>query len=175
MSFKLDVEPIPSDVLYVNDLSLVKGNLNNSEMAIKGITEEQGGVLPNDNVRIYAPIDINGECLISNLSSLFYSLGTPTENNEFLYSREVSLLIKYLEIYDQVWCTRDFDNTVIIKGKHHSKKAIAIATQMITILNKKEGCAELFPYDEIDELERFLQKSPSSVKNVKICKNSIKL
>lgn len=100
MSFKLDVQPIPSEVLYVNDLSLVKVNLNNSEMAIKGITEAQGGVLPNDNVRIYAPIDINEEYLISKLSSLFYILGTPTEDNEFLYSSEVSLLIKYLEIYD---------------------------------------------------------------------------
>lgn len=153
MSFKLDVQPIPSEVLYVNDLSLVKVNLNNSEMAIKGITEAQGGVLPNDNVRIYAPIDINEEYLISKLSSLFYILGTPTEDNEFLYSSEVSLLIKYLEIYDQVWCTRDFDNTVTIKDTRHCKKAISIAAQMITILNKNEGCAELFPYDEIDELE----------------------
>lgn len=153
MSFKLDVQPIPSDVLYVNDLSLVKNNHNNSEMAIKGITEAQGGVLPNDNVRIYTPIDINEDTLINNLSALYYNYGSPTEDNEFLYSSEVSILIKYLEIYDQVWCTRDFDNTVVIKGKHRSKKTIAIAVQMITILNKNEGCAELFPYDEIDELE----------------------
>ena len=84
-------------------------------MAIKGITEARWEYCQMINVRTICPIDINEEYLISKLSSLFISW-FPTEDNEFYIGSEVSLLIKYLEIYDQVWSTRDLNNIVAIKG-----------------------------------------------------------
>ena len=63
MHHNLDIYPIPADVLYVNELSLA-GKVpyetkNMTEKAITGKIKSKGGILPDDNVRIYVPMDLN--------------------------------------------------------------------------------------------------------------------
>ena len=57
MHHKLDINPIPEDVLYVNELSLAgKVPYETKDMTEKAITGKkvaEGGILPDDNVRIY--------------------------------------------------------------------------------------------------------------------------
>lgn len=63
MHHNLDIYPIPADVLYVNELSLAgKVPYETKDDAAKAITgkkKSEGGILPDDNVRIYVPMDLN--------------------------------------------------------------------------------------------------------------------
>ena len=84
MHHKLDIYPIPKDVLYVNELSLA-GKVpyetrDDMKKAATGMIEKEGGMLPDDNVRIYVPMDLNADIIMWQLYSLFGSLGHPSES-----------------------------------------------------------------------------------------------
>lgn len=116
MRHKLDYKPIPEDVLYINELDLADSvpyetNIE-MEKALTGKRKKEGGVLPDDNVRIYVPIDINPEAIMWRLNFLFVTMDYPTEDNESAYSFAVRRIISQLEIYDQVCVTRNFENSV---------------------------------------------------------------
>ena len=116
MRHKLDYKPIPEDVLYINELNLADSvpyetNIE-MEKALTGKRKKEGGVLPDDNVRIYVPIDINPEAIMWRLNFLFVTMDYPTEDNESAYSFAVRRIISQLEIYDQVCVTRNFENSV---------------------------------------------------------------
>lgn len=68
MRHNLDIYPIPKDVLYVNELSLA-GKVpyetkDDTAKAITGKKAAEGGILPNDNVRIYVPMDLNADIIM---------------------------------------------------------------------------------------------------------------
>ena len=89
MHHKLDIHPIPEEVLYVNDL-LLAGKVpyetkDDMEKAVTGKKKSEGGILPDDNVRIYVPMDLNAEGIMWRLYALYGSLGYPTESNESAY------------------------------------------------------------------------------------------
>lgn len=158
MHHKLDIYPIPADVLYVNELSL-EGEApyetkQDVDKALTGETRSKGGILPDDNVRIYVPIDLNADIIMWRLYSLQNLLGSPTEKNESAYSSGVSKVISQLEIYDQVWVTRKMDEAIQRKdgGVRHSRQGIELAKQIVKCLEDNEGTAECFPYDEVEEL-----------------------
>ena len=158
MHHNLDIYPIPKDVLYVNELSLA-GKVpyetkDDTAKAITGKKAAEGGILPNDNVRIYVPMDLNADIIMWQLYSLHGSLGYPTEKNESAYSSGVSKVISQLEIYDQVWAARNLEDTVQKEdgGVRHSHQGIELAKQIVKYLEDIEGTAECFPYDEIQEL-----------------------
>ena len=97
------------------------------EKAVTGKCIKEGGILPDDNVRIYVPMDLNADTIMWQLHSLFSTHGYPTESNESAYSSGVGKIITQLEIYDQVWSARD----VGVKeagGVRHSKQGMASIT-----------------------------------------------
>ena len=159
MHHKLDIRPIPADVLYINELSLAENvpyeTKRDMEKAASGKRVTEGGILPNDNVRIYAPMDLNSDIIMWQLYSLFGSLGHPTEGNESVYSSAVRKIISQLEIYDQVWSARNVGETVqkVDGGVRHSRKGIELAGKIVKYLEDNDGSAECFPYDEIEELK----------------------
>ena len=63
MHHKLDICPIPESVLYVNDLTIAADvpYQTGSELdkALTGKRTSEGGILPDDNVRVYIPLDLN--------------------------------------------------------------------------------------------------------------------
>lgn len=122
-------------------------------MSMKKFTTE-GGILPDDNVRIYVPMDLNADGIMWQLYDLYCSLGYPTESNEAAYYSGVRKIITQLEIYDQVWVARKVEESVQKEngGVRHSRKGIELAEKIINYLEEKEGTAECFPYDEIEEL-----------------------
>lgn len=158
MHHKLDIHPIPEDVLYVNELSLVGEapyeTKKDEDKALTGKTRSKGGILPDDNVRIYVPIDLNADIIMWRLYSLQNLLGSPTEKNESAYSSGVSMVISQLEIYDQVWVTRKMDEAIQREdgGVRHSRQGIKLAKQIVKCLEDNEGIAECFPYDEVEKL-----------------------
>lgn len=164
MHHKLDIHPIPADVLYVNELLLAQLPLaenvpyeteQDMERAVTGKCEKEGGILPNDNVRIYVPMDLNADMIMRELYSLFGSHGYPTESNESVYSSAVRKIISQLEIYDQVWSARNVGETVqkVDGGVRHSWQGIELAGKIVKYLEDNDGSAECFPYDEIEELK----------------------
>ena len=75
MHHKLDIHPIPEEVLYVNDL-LLAGKVpyetkDDMEKAVTGKKKSEGGILPDDNVRIYVPMDLNAEDIMWRLYALY--------------------------------------------------------------------------------------------------------
>ena len=83
MHHKLDIYPIPTDVLYVNELSLIGEALyetkQDMDKALTGRTKSTGGILPDDNVRIYVPMDLNADIIIRQLYSLHTRLSRRKE------------------------------------------------------------------------------------------------
>ena len=162
MHHNLDIHPIPADVLYVNELSLA-GKVpyetkDTMEKAITGKIKSKGGILPDDNVRIYVPMDLNADIIMWQLYSLHGvkgSLGYPTEKNESAYSFGVGKVISQLEIYDQVWVARKAGESVQKEdvGVRHSQQGIELAKQIVRYLEDIEGNGECFPYDEVEELK----------------------
>ena len=158
MHHKLDIHPIPADVLYVNELSLAGEapyeTKQDVDKALTGKTRSKGGILPDDNVRIYVPMDLNADIIMWQLYSLHGSLSYPTEKNESAYSSGVSKVISQLEIYDQVWVARKLEDAVQKEdgGVRHSRQGIELTKQMVKYLEENEGNAECFPYDQIEEL-----------------------
>ncbi len=142
-------EPMPKDARFVNDLSLAApvpyGTKAAYAQALTGKRKAEGGILPDDNVRIYVPIDVNGDFLLWRLRSLCESLGFPDEENEGAYREGVGQLISLLRVYDAA-------QAEIEKVCGHSRAAIHVAMEMVRCLEAQEGTAECFPYEEIETL-----------------------
>ena len=160
MRHKLDYKPIPEDVLYINELDLADSvpyetNIE-MEKALTGKCKEEGGVLPDDNVRIYVPIDINADAIMRRLHLLFVTMDYPTEDNESAYSFAVRRIISQLEIHDQVCVTRNFEESIQkeLGGVRHSREGIELARRIVEYLEGNDGTAECFPWDEIEELRK---------------------
>lgn len=109
---------------------------------------EQKETLPNDNVRIYIPVDINHDYLIQRLESVISIFGDLEEANETAFSIEVEDIIDQLEIYDKYWKSQDGNNET-----GHSAKGLAVAREILSMLEELDGTAECFPYDTINMLK----------------------
>lgn len=158
MHHKLDVHPIPEEVFYVNEPGLAIPPFFETKaengLALTGKTISCGGILPDDNVRVYVPMDLNADNILRQLNRLRASLGLPEESNEVSYSLGVAKIIAQLEIYDQIWVARDLAHAVRKEngGVYHSQRGIALAKKIVATLSQLEGNAECFPFDEIEEL-----------------------
>ena len=57
MHHKLDIQPVPERVLYINEMDFLSPDFYGTdaeyEKALTGIRQSEGGILPDDNVRIY--------------------------------------------------------------------------------------------------------------------------
>lgn len=158
MHHDLDIHPIPEKVLYINDLSIADTAFGyetkkQHQKAITGKIHANGGILADDNVRIYIPLDLNADQILSRLQQIYRVMGNPNDMNEMEFSCEVGKIISQLEIYDQVWVARDLKNAVRIEERIHSTKGIELTKKIINVLMEDEGCAECFPYDVVDELK----------------------
>ena len=114
------------------------------------------GILPNDNVRIYVPIDINADYIMWMLNAIFVLTGYPTEENESAYSDVVRIIIYQLEIYDKVCVTRNFEESIQkeLGDVRHSREGIELAKRIVEYLEENDGTAECFPWGEIEKLRK---------------------
>ena len=158
MHHDLDIHPIPEKVLYINDLTIADTapyyeTTKQYEKALTGETQAKGGILPDDNVRIYVPLDLNADQILCRLREIYRVMESPDDMNESDFWVETNKIVAQLEIYDQVWVARNLKDAVRINDNIHSPKGIQLAKEIIAILMEDEGCAESFPYNIIDELQ----------------------
>lgn len=142
---KLDPYPIPKDKtpLYINDATLAERF---------DYAEKKGLDVPSDedNVRVYIPLDINKKLILNRLEMLINYFEEANEDNEFNFSMDVEKLITQIEIYDRVWYLKKMP-----QEGDHSKEAIELVGEFVAMLEEiPDGCAELFPFEIIDELRQ---------------------
>ena len=108
-----------------------------------------------DNIRVYIPMDLNREAILRRMQRIIGQYGESNEENESDFRSDVDLLIEQICIYDQIWYARTIEESDKISTKKHSVKGIALVKEFIKMLESiPDGCAELFPYETIDELKR---------------------
>ena len=159
MHHMLDIHPFPKDVLYINEFEL--GDVVNTydsqkkhDKALSGKCKKEGGVLPDDNVRIYVPIDLNADYIINRLRDILASFGSPSENNESALTVEVGKLVAQLEIYDQACTVRNLKNAQrnTPDSDLHCTQGKELAKNFIAMLMENEGTGDSFPYSIVNEL-----------------------
>ena len=128
MNHKLDNHPISERMIYVNDLQLANDmpyeTERELEAAATGNREMEGGILPDDNVKICVPMDLNADAIMRQLYMLYDALGPVDEGN---------------------------DNQAVVA--RHSMQGIKLEKRVVEYLEVNEGVAECFPYEEIEELK----------------------
>ena len=55
-----------------------------------------GGILPDDNVRIYVPLDLNAEQILNRLQQIYRVMESPDDMNEMEFSYQVGKIINVL-------------------------------------------------------------------------------
>lgn len=139
---KLDIKPVPEQVLYVNEPELIDRLLFNLR---PDKPEEQV-----DNIRIYVPLDLNREAIIRRLEDIIEVFEEVNYNNEGNFYVTVGMLIQQIEIYDQIWTVRNLSDS-----NKHSKKTVELVEEFIAVLESiPDKCAEYFPYDVIEDLRK---------------------
>ena len=137
----------------IADTAFYYDTVEQHQKALTGRTRTNGGILPDDNVRVYVPLDLNAAQILNRLQQIYRIMESPDDTNELEFFYQVGKIISQLEIYDQVWVARDLGNAVRIKEHLHSKNGIELAGKIVSVLLEDEGCAERFPYDVVDKLK----------------------
>jgi len=84
MHHKLDIHPLPEEVLYINDPTFADLNLlcetdSQLDKIKSGLSVSKGGILPDDNIRVYIPLNLNFDFILPRLNYIFHVLGVPVE------------------------------------------------------------------------------------------------
>ena len=172
MHHDLDIHPIPEKVLYINDLTIADTapyyeTTKQYEKALTGETQAKGGILPDDNVRIYVPLDLNADQILHRLREIYRVMESPDDMNESDFWVETNKIVAQLEIYDQVWVARNLKDAVRINDNIHSPKGIQLAKEIIAILMEDEGFAA--EAEEREDIRLFLEKGTALTSEVLQC------
>ncbi|MBR4607574.1 MAG: hypothetical protein IKO41_15295 [Lachnospiraceae bacterium] len=84
----LDPYSVPKDKvpLYVNEPNLV-------DITLQEYFELTAKPNPEDNVRIYVPLDLNAEAILRRLDYVIYRYGESTEENECKFRSDVIMIM----------------------------------------------------------------------------------
>ena len=137
----LDIYPRPKDQapLFVNEPWIVDNTL------LEGVTGEENA--PDDNIRVYVPLDISKDVILLRLKILISKYGEANEANELAFLGEVRQLVYQIELYDQIWTARNS-----IDGMN---MVVELVEEFVTLLEGiPDGCAEHFPFALIEELKQ---------------------
>lgn len=142
---RLDPYPILKEELplYVNEPWLIDRSLLEYPM-----NREPDG--EKDNVRIYIPMDLNGDAILRRLDRVIAQYGAATWKNEMEYGIDVGMIIEQLEIYDQIWYVRHMP-----PSGDHSLEAISLVKEIVSRMEEiPDGGTECFPFDTIARLKQ---------------------
>lgn len=143
---RIDPKPVPEKVSYINEpwivdetkMPMQEGKFKPEELIDKA----------HDNVRVYIPLDISHSAVMRRLNTVIQKYGEANEENEFAFEAEVCRLVSQIEIYDQIHYVRGN-----MEGKHSEEARNLIRDFIDQLKEIPDGCAELFPFELIDELE----------------------
>ena len=131
----LDVHPLPKEIspLYVNEPWLIDLSYLEQAQMITDLRCEPDQ--KDDSVRIYVPLDLNKDAILRRLNSIISRYGEATEQNEMDFSQDVMMHMP--------------------EEGNHSAEAQELVKEFIKTLEAiPDGCAEMFPFNIIDELQK---------------------
>ena len=103
-----------------------------------------------DNIRAYVPLDLNHSAILRRLEAVIDRYGEANEENEMDFSIDVEGILSQVEIYEQIWYVREYQETM-----RHSQRAVSLIKEIIVRLeNIVDGGAECFPFETIEELRK---------------------
>ena len=150
MHHNFDTKPVPEKVLYINEPDLADATINYFGC---GEREEESQA---DHIRVYVTLDLSADAILRRLRFLVCRYAEANERNEFNFSMDVGRLVSQIEIYDQVWVFGEGRTHAIgddSESEKHSSKAVELVRRFVAELEEiPDGCAELFPFELIDEL-----------------------
>lgn len=149
----LDPYPIPKDkgALFVNEPWIADKSFLCVEQPYTKEPQDEP-----DNVRVYVPLDLNRHAILRRLNVIIAQYGEITWKNELDYCTDVEMIRYQLEIYDQVHHAQGLPGNA-----KHSEEGVALAREFVERLEEiVDGCAEVFPYEMIEELRaEYLEKA----------------
>ena len=143
--YNLDPYPDPKGKtpIYINEPWLTDKTRMEYPIGVDSDTEE------TDNVRIYAPIDLNRKAILRRLDRIIACYGEANERNEMEYDSDVRMLVSQIEIYEQIWYVRHSPSE-----NRHSDEAVSLVKEFVARLEAiPDGCAVYFPFELIDDLK----------------------
>ena len=146
MHHTLDVYPIPreKEPMFINEPWLIDKTL------LESYKEEEYPDKEKDNIRVYVPLDLNHSAILRRLEAVIDRYGEANEENEMDFSIDVEGILSQVEIYDQVWYVREYQETM-----RHSQRAVRLIKEIIVRLeNIVDGGAECVPFETIEELRK---------------------
>ena len=170
----LDIKPVPEQVLYINEPDIAgdfcgggcSGQPYAGRAALMKYDSETASRYAKetlDHIRVYVPLDLSKQRILAYFQAVLNHFGCASEKNESAFSSTIDQVITRLEIYDQIWFTRELSeahdpidsNDKENRAAHHSRHASEIARAVVDALVQlaEDGCtAEYFPYETIDML-----------------------
>ena len=152
MHHNFDTKPALENVLYINEPDLADATINYFGC---GKQEEESQA---DHIRVYVTLDLSADAILRRLRFLVCRYAEANERNEFNFSMDVGRLVSQIEIYDQVWVFGEGRTHAIgddSESEKHSSKAVELVRRFVAELEEiPDGCAELFPFELIDELRK---------------------
>ncbi len=143
---RIDPKPVPEQVSYINEPWIADG----TRMPLQEGKFEPEELIDKspDNVCVYIPLDISHPAVMRRLYAVIQRYGEANEENEFAFEADVCRLVTQVEIYDQIHYVRGN-----MEGKHSEEGRNLIRDFVAQLKEIPDGCAELFPFELIDELE----------------------
>lgn len=88
MHHDLDIYSVPEKVLYINELGIADmafyyDTEEQHQKALTGRTCTNGGILPDDNVRVYVSLDLNAAQILNRLQQIYQIMESTDATNEF--------------------------------------------------------------------------------------------
>jgi hypothetical protein len=169
----LDIKPIPEQVLYINEPGIAGDFCG---MGISDLDDAQWLAKVDDtcdnaswyakqsldHIRVFIPLDLSRKTILAYFRAVMVCFGHANEENEAAFSSAIDQVVTRLEIYDQVWLTREMSRNHAFTKHHgnesdiyHSQHASEIARIIVDELVHlgSDGCtAECFPYESVEML-----------------------
>ncbi len=150
INHKIDVWPVPrgESPRFINETHLIDKTLLDVPEKVTDMAEE-------DNIRVFVPLDLNKKAILRRLRYTVNHYCEANEANELEFSSDVEILIRQIEIFDQIWYVRTMGESDKVSTKQHSVKGMEVVKEFISILEEiPDGCAESFPFAIIEELKK---------------------
>lgn len=161
----LDIKPIPEQVLYINEPGIAGdfcgmgiSDLDDAQWLAKGDdTCENASWYAKqslDHIRVFIPLDLSRKTILAYFRAVMVFFGHANEKNEAAFSSAIDQVVTRLEIYDQVWLTREMSRNRTCAELHsqHASEIVRIIVDELVHLGS-DGCtAECFPYETVEML-----------------------
>lgn len=161
----LDIKPVPAQVLYINEPGIAGdfcgmglSDLDDAQWLSKFDDSSDNALWyakqSPDHIRVFIPLDLSRKTILAYFRAVMVFFGHANEKNEAAFSSAIDQVVTRLEIYDQVWLTKEMSRNRTCAELHsqHASEIVRIIVDELVHLGS-DGCtAECSPYETVEML-----------------------